>query len=438
MKTFKTLLLALLCTVSMQSFAGYSFKLLKPTGINQSFAHGLSRDGTMVVGEYQSVVNGNRRAFKWTAASGFVDLGYIKSNFKDVSAQACSNDGSTIVGYENEADNSSSAFRFKGAMYKIGALDPSGANAWDVSGDGSVVAGVTYVPHGQYHGFRYTVATGMQDLKALNSDPFSQGYGISADGKIIVGFSAPGGDIAHACFWNANNALTLLSPPNGYGFSEARATNLDGTIIFGSAGPDYNGAKVCRWINGVGTMLGLPPQMSYATPSGVSDDGQIASMSSIWGFLWSAQTLYVNVQQRLAANGVTVPGYTIGGIEDISADGKTICGNAYANGKSYAFIATLDMPPAISSISYSPSTVKGGAQTYGKVTLAAPATEDQTVTLANPNSSIATMPASIKIFKGKTSTSFVIQTKPQTVTKHLTVTASQNLDSAKAVLTVTP
>ena len=68
--------------------------------------------------------------------------------------------------------------------------------AYGVSGDGSVVVGIAYLPSSQqfgsqFHGFRWQASTGMVDLGALQQGGNTSGLAIAADGSTIVGYERP-------------------------------------------------------------------------------------------------------------------------------------------------------------------------------------------------------------------------------------------------------
>ena len=106
----------------------------------ESMAHALSADGSVVVG--RSDLNAPAsHAFRWTAATGMVDLGVLPGA-NDSSARGVSANGQVVVGFSNPG-SVFRAFRWTqaGGMINLGTLggDYSMANA--VSADGSVVVG---------------------------------------------------------------------------------------------------------------------------------------------------------------------------------------------------------------------------------------------------------------------------------------------------------
>src|SRR5262245_47092881 len=73
-----------------------------PGGGLSSFATGVSADGSVVVGSSSSATSGpnpdDREAFRWTAATGMVGLGFLPGGtFSDSGAFGVSADGSVVV-----------------------------------------------------------------------------------------------------------------------------------------------------------------------------------------------------------------------------------------------------------------------------------------------------------------------------------------------------
>jgi hypothetical protein len=96
------------------------------------------------------------------------------------------------------------------------------------------------------------------------------------------------------------------------------------------------------------------------------------------------------------------------------------------------------LPPSIQSLSISPSTVRGGSNATGIVTLNAPAPPGGAVVpLRSSNSTVATVPASVTIPAGQTTAQFTVRTtRPSSSSVSVTITATYN-GSRSAQLTVT-
>jgi probable HAF family extracellular repeat protein len=181
-------------------------------GGNESWAWGVSADGSVVVGRADDAA-GQNRAFRWTASGGMQDLG-------------------TLGG------------------------DWSGASG--VSADGAVVVGWAYNAAGDWHAFRWTASDGMEDLNTTYASLLTNGSvlevatAISPDGRYIVGYgynaatgrpweaflldtqpscTAHNGDVdANGCVDDAD-LLAVLFAFGSTGSTLGREdTNCDGTV----------------------------------------------------------------------------------------------------------------------------------------------------------------------------------------------------------------
>ena len=161
-----------------------------PAGHSTAVPRALDRDGTTVVGSSYPTPSTNA-AFRWTATRGFdvitAPAGLPATN---ASAQACSADGSVVVGSSGSGVANDEA--------ALGDL-PSGpvwAFARGINGDGSVIIGDGAVGGGNSRPFLWTAGTGivaladyaaglgaanLQDWELLTVN------GISDDGDIVIG-----------------------------------------------------------------------------------------------------------------------------------------------------------------------------------------------------------------------------------------------------------
>ncbi|MBS1715036.1 MAG: hypothetical protein JST30_11945 [Armatimonadetes bacterium] len=80
-------------------------------------------------------------------------------------------------------------------------------------------------------------------------------------------------------------------------------------------------------------------------------------------------------------------------------------------------------PPALLSLSFSPSTVLGGLTTKGTITLSTQATTGTVITLTAAPAGIISIPASVTVTAGLSQFSFLVPTKAVAVTTAVTVTA---------------
>jgi hypothetical protein len=107
-------------------------------------------------------------------------------------------------------------------------------------------------------------------------------------------------------------------------------------------------------------------------------------------------------------------------------------------GNSSRQVTLTVLPPSIQSLSISPSTVRGGSNATGIVTLNAPAPPGGAVVpLRSSNSTVATVPASVTIPAGQTTAQFTVRTtRPSSSSVSVTITATYN-GSRSAQLNVT-
>jgi probable HAF family extracellular repeat protein len=175
-----------------------------PAGYPTSSATGVSANGSVIVGR-GSTTSGSSltaEAFRWTASSGIVGLGYLPGaggEFFESSAFGVSGDGAVVVGVGSSASGYE-AFRWTedSGMLGLGQLPGSQyGSATAVNADGSVIVGFSYVS-GSAEAFRWSAASRMErlwDVLLVNGlDPAADGWtslwdarGVSADGNTIVG-----------------------------------------------------------------------------------------------------------------------------------------------------------------------------------------------------------------------------------------------------------
>ena len=99
-------------------------------------------------------------------------------------------------------------------------------------------------------------------------------------------------------------------------------------------------------------------------------------------------------------------------------------------------VLTVD-PPTVQAIILTPTSVKGGSNSLGKVTLNAPAPKGGLKVALSVGQSAAMAPASATVAAGSTSVTFIIKTKKVTSTVSASVFASANGSTASAVLSIT-
>lgn len=214
------------------------------SGDSESAATGVSANGAVIVGWSRrgSLPNIERiRAFRWTSATGMVDLGTLPGgNFSE--AHGVSGDGFVVVGAATNAQRQWRAFRWTqpSGMQEIGVLPGGNASiARAASGDGSVIVGKSTIANGQWRAFRWTAQTGIVDLGVLPGGTESEALSVSASGTVIVGWSRNFIGDPRAVRWTPQRGLEDLNVAfasllqDGSELYYANAVSADGRYIVG-------------------------------------------------------------------------------------------------------------------------------------------------------------------------------------------------------------
>ena len=163
-------------------------------------ATSISGDGNVIVGG--AYEDRGTEAFRWTPTTGMVGLGQLGAAAHCSAATAISQDGTTAVGWGENALGIAEAFRWTAdtGLVGLGCLTPQyplDSFATAVSGDGSVIVGTSTVDqNGTYLPFIWDAARGMRPLQQVLVQDYGLNLagitlvevtGISADGSTLVG-----------------------------------------------------------------------------------------------------------------------------------------------------------------------------------------------------------------------------------------------------------
>jgi probable HAF family extracellular repeat protein len=212
-----------------------------------------------------------QHAFRWTQAGGMQDLGSLQGSAGTSIAYAANSDGSVVVGVTDMPPHQGitvppHAFRWTqaGGMQDLGSLGLD-ATAYAVNLDGSVVVGSAGLAAGGRHAFRWTQATGMQDLGTLSGLNQAAATSVSGDGNIVVGYADPTTAQNGATGW----ALSGSSRP--FRWTQATGIQ-DLNTLLANGGVDMTGTTITTAlaITRDGTDIGGSMLLS-TTPSGSID-----------------------------------------------------------------------------------------------------------------------------------------------------------------------
>lgn len=177
--------------------SGQSVAQLGTLGGNESWANGVSADGSLVVGTSKNE-SGQIEAFLWNDSDGMAGLGTL-AGYSSSTGVAVSADGATVVG-SSSSGTGAEAYRWTQSDGMVGLGDlvggetRSSANA--VSADGSIVVGSSQSANGD-EAFIWDAKNGMRSiLDHLENDYASDmsgwillsATGISDDGSVISGY----------------------------------------------------------------------------------------------------------------------------------------------------------------------------------------------------------------------------------------------------------
>jgi uncharacterized membrane protein len=240
-------------------------------GSSSSFGFAVSGNGAVVAGS-SLVPGGEFEAWRWTAGGGMQSLG-VPPGATRTDVFGLSGNGSVAAG-DFSLGGTFQPFRWTQAtgIVDLGSFNAPGTSgstfASDVSADGTVIVG-----HGTAGAFRWTQATGKVGLGAS-----SRAFGVSADGLVVVGDGSGG-----AYRWTAATGIVPLGAPPGWSASTAQAASGDGSVIVGDAVVASNlvafiwdAAHGTRSLQDVLIGEGLASELAgwrLFTAQGVSDDG---------------------------------------------------------------------------------------------------------------------------------------------------------------------
>ena len=280
---------------------------------------GMTADGSVVVGE-ASTDDGTNRGFRWTEATGMVDLGSLRSDGLGYSyAHAVSEDGRLVAGTATagSGDSRAALWHFNDpsmpasfVLTDLGSLRSDGtgwAGVYMLTADGTVAIGQSSTDDNRHRAFRWTEAAGMVDLGSLYSPTAGDSHvqAMSADGNVLAGDAQyASGSSRRAALWTFDSTSsasfeivelgTLRS--DGAGWAHVYGLTADGTVAVGHSDTDSGHYRAFRWTETTGMVdLGSLDGGDYSYAQAMSADGTV-----IAGYAHDA-TAYRAVLWRFAA-----------------------------------------------------------------------------------------------------------------------------------------
>jgi uncharacterized membrane protein len=321
-----------LCLPAKASTATFQILADPLTGTWTNFA--LSGDGAVMAANYGGEI------YRWTAESGFQDLGPGDSYSSSI---GISRDGSAIIsGYIGADGFSRPAIWNKNGQVDLGhpangctRIGNSWGSGYGLNANGTVAVGLAWNCK-DAEAFAWTATTGNISLGHPPGNHSSRATAISANAKTVVGFwEDPTGPRRPVRWVNGKHDLFLGSNTLG----EATAVSSNGRNIVGQR-YDVSGNGIAflysdnRGLLSLGTIRHSRTEQSV--PNGISDNGVVVGWSGdpfghgIEAFVWTPASGTIKLAKALRQMGAKIPaGMTLYSAVSISADGSTIAGEYF-------------------------------------------------------------------------------------------------------------
>ena len=333
----------------------------------------ISFDGNEIAG---NTADGAFEPFRWTRSGGFEHLGMSAAESVGISAgvPGISGNGlrvaSTVPGPGNTYYTQGLWTQGSGWQILMPPLPPGGgqldygvASVDDLSGDGTTVVGLFWLPAiGKAHAVAWTQASGPVDLGATPGKS-SRAKGVNYDGSVIVGWdeSAIGGARSPAVWLNGQR--TNLAPNHA---GEVWCSSLDGQTIGGFQRDSTNSTKTAALWHRVGNGWSPTQLLNLVPGTSASGNNSIGALSADgtfgvgWcsrdggtfdatGLVWTDSTGAIDVVQFLAMQGLILdPSFAINELTCMTPDGTKIVGHGRDTAPPYtvrAFMIHLDRHP---------------------------------------------------------------------------------------------
>ena len=203
---------------------------------------GISWDGSVIVGRSIHYI-WYYRGFIWTADRGvrMVDC----SGFDSTSCYGISGNGLIVVG-----GSSSPTYGWIGPLGSpCNLIGCARSSLLDASYDGSVAAGFCGY-NGSRRAIIYRRATGtVQQLGLPPGYPEAFAWSISGDGSVVIGitFSSPDWDPTGAFYWTESEGARVLSTLGGAKSWVFKGISVDGSVIVGASQNAAGEWRAVRW-----------------------------------------------------------------------------------------------------------------------------------------------------------------------------------------------
>ena len=329
------------------------------------------------------------RAVRWTAGLG-EDLDALSASSR---AWDINNSGIVVGDTPVEALDTDAFMLTDVGGVELLAPSRDGSHAYDINEIGQVTGAM--IVGNVYHAYRFTPATGIEDLGALPDFPFAFGRAINISGQVAGTLSSASG-----------NSQRVFRFTDGIGMVELGGVGESNDVWAMNARGDFVG-------RGLPTS-GLKRAFLY------TDEGGLQDFSLLIDPALGLRMFYAH---------------------DINDAGQ-IVGLAYesAVGRWLGVRLTPTTPVGpLADLAITPGKVEGGNACVGWVTITAPAPSGGTIiTLSSASPQIVSVPASVAILEGERHGSFAALVSPVTEPSTISVTADYDGQVRSASVEVSP
>lgn len=327
------LLTASACSVSAAEI--FSLGALSGSGVSRGVA--VSGDGSAVLGVSILRAGSIPRAFRWTPATGPVDISPYNNSLGSFPG-GISADGTVISGNAH-TPSGYIGFRWTASngMQSMGVFPdaPERSSVNGVSGDGLTIVGGT-----NSRGYRWTQADGFQSLGTVPNGSYSTVVAVNGDGSAAAG-QARLGSVEVAVRWTSAGGMEDLGHVGpGGSWSSAVAISADGEAVAGTSA-----GRAFRWTPGAGMMdLGLIPGATGMEGMAISGNGLIVGgqatyPTGIGAFLWTPSTGAIAISDYFASLNINTSGWVFQQTTGMSHDGSVITGTGRHFGQELGWVA---------------------------------------------------------------------------------------------------
>ena len=185
-------------------------------------AWGCSADGLTIVGNVSGQISGpaspSDPVYIWNNGTmTFLPFASENWNRMSIDNRGISADGSTVVGQAIDNLGKAHAFRWTAATGTVdipNTLGGTNAQANECSGDGSIVVGSADDANGVFHGFWWRADVGMLQLPDIAGGSSAEAFCCSTNGRVIGGTAKDGSNVISAVVWSVieRNGSVKLPP----------------------------------------------------------------------------------------------------------------------------------------------------------------------------------------------------------------------------------